>query len=322
MNIDQEQLETWLAEVELVSQKVKELSKKEVNIKEFDQKEEQLKKKREQKKNNDEDKERQHRLEEYEKKKQGRSGKGNEKNYLNFCKACFWEYELPTPECLRCQKPTQTQEERYNYLLKKVSEYKSDKAKKEERKKKWELWKKTEAMLWKKNTTNYSKWDYYVSDSDSEKDDDPVLPKNDPNFKALEQDINQRAKKRNEDRIKAENLKEQANLFMKQQDYKKAVEKYTEALEIVKDMKCLWTNRALAYIKLQKFSKAIDDCTRVIDYCDCFEEGFTKSREFAYKAFFRRALAKKEKKTIYNLYKMWKKQLNYIQKITKSPIKY
>lgn len=38
-------------------------------------------------------------------------------------------------------------------------------------------------MLWKKTSTNYSKWDNYTSESDSETEEaDPVLPKNDPNF--------------------------------------------------------------------------------------------------------------------------------------------
>lgn len=45
-------------------------------------------------------------------------------------------------------------------------------------------------MVWKKTSTNYSKWDYYTSESDSEPENsDPIVPKNDPNFKALEMDI-------------------------------------------------------------------------------------------------------------------------------------
>ena len=58
-----------------------------------------------------------------------------------------------------------------------------------------ELWKKTKSMLWKKTETNYSKWDYFTSSSDEEEEkSDPVLPKNDPNFIALEADIEKRAK--------------------------------------------------------------------------------------------------------------------------------
>ena len=39
------------------------------------------------------------------------------------------------------------------YLLEKVDLYKSNKVHREERKKKWELWKKTQAMLYNKQAT-------------------------------------------------------------------------------------------------------------------------------------------------------------------------
>ena len=37
-------------------------------------------------------------------------------------------------------------------------------------------------------------------------------------------------------------------------------------------MKSIYTNRALAYIKLKKFKKAINDCTNVIEYMEVFEK--------------------------------------------------
>jgi len=42
--------------------------------------------------------------------------------------------------------------------------------------------------MWKKNTTNYSKWEDYTS-SEEEIEGDPVVPKDDPNFRALEMDM-------------------------------------------------------------------------------------------------------------------------------------
>jgi tetratricopeptide (TPR) repeat protein len=83
---------------------------------------------------------------------------------------------------------------------------------------------------------------------------------------------------------------------MENADYEKAILWYSEALDIVKDMKSLYTNRALAFIKIGFFKKAIADCTRVLEYCECFEEGYVKSRELCFKAFLRRALALKERK--------------------------
>jgi tetratricopeptide (TPR) repeat protein len=44
---------------------------------------------------------------------------------------------------------------------------------------------------------------------------------------------------------------------MEEKNYKKAIEIYTEAIEIKRDFIALYTNRALAYIKLQKYDLAI-----------------------------------------------------------------
>lgn len=52
----------------------------------------------------------------------------------------------------------------------------------------------------------------------------------------------------------------------------------------------------MAYLKLKKFRKCISDCTRVIEYAECFEKGFTESRESCFKAFMRRGTALKERK--------------------------
>lgn len=40
-------------------------------------------------------------------------------------------------------------------------------------------------MLWKKTSNNYDKWEYFVSDSEEEQEQEPIVPKDDPNFKAL-----------------------------------------------------------------------------------------------------------------------------------------
>jgi tetratricopeptide (TPR) repeat protein len=83
---------------------------------------------------------------------------------------------------------------------------------------------------------------------------------------------------------------------MKRGLYKSAKHHYTEALENKKDMLALYTNRALCCLKLEEPEMAIDDCTRVLEYCEVFEEGYTKSKEskdLCYKAFMRRGQALK-----------------------------
>ena len=60
-------------------------------------------------------------------------------------------------------------------------------AKKKTRRAKWENWKKTQAMFYCKTSTNYSKWDMFESDTDSDKEEkEPIVPEHDPQFKAME----------------------------------------------------------------------------------------------------------------------------------------
>ena len=60
-------------------------------------------------------------------------------------------------------------------------------------------------------------------------------------------------------------------------------------------MKSIYTNQALAFIKLGKYKKAIADCTNVIEYMECFEKS-TDNKDVCFKAHLRRAVANKELK--------------------------
>jgi len=148
-----------------------------------------------------------------------------------------------------------------------VQEYKKRKDRRQERKHKWEMWKKTKQIFWKKTATDYSKWDYFTESEDeieaAEKNAKPVVPENDPQFKALEKDMNDRNSRMKADRKAANALKERANALMKKKDYYRAIEVYTEALDKNKQGKYLWTNRALAYLKFSKFEECENDCTRI-----------------------------------------------------------
>ena len=77
----------------------------------------------------------------------------------------------------------------------KAEEHKKKTARKKERRAKWENWKKTQEMFYKKTSTNYHKWDVFES-SEEEKnsaDEEPIVPEDDPQFKAMEQDFADRA---------------------------------------------------------------------------------------------------------------------------------
>ena len=81
-----------------------------------------------------------------------------------------------------------------------VDDYKSNKSQREQKRHKWEMFQKTQAAMWKKSSIDYNKkWDYFVEDSDQQPEKEPILPKNDPNFMAMEADMEQRKKRRMKD---------------------------------------------------------------------------------------------------------------------------
>ncbi|CAI2384675.1 unnamed protein product [Moneuplotes crassus] len=221
----------------------------------------------------------------------GRKGKGHKGEYKRFCTFCFTEYDIEIENCTHCSHETITKEERMQYLKEKLEEVKEKKRTKMERRAKWKNWVKTQAMFYKKTSTNYKKWDCYESDSTDSEDKEPIVPEHDPNFKAMEADMMDRKKKRLRDTKEANKLKEQGNARLKKGLYRTAEKDYTDALELKKDLLPLYTNRALARNKLEKWTGAIDDCTRVLEYCEVFEDGFERSKSLCYKALIRRAVA-------------------------------
>ncbi|XP_036114086.1 tetratricopeptide repeat protein 12 [Molossus molossus] len=77
---------------------------------------------------------------------------------------------------------------------------------------------------------------------------------------SVEKDAKERAKRRRENRVLADALKEKGNEAFARGAYETAVLCYSEGLEKLKDMKVLYTNRAQAYMKLGDYQKALVDC--------------------------------------------------------------
>lgn len=107
-------------------------------------------------------------------------------------------------------------------------------------------------MFYCKTSTNYRKWDVFESSETDEEDKEPIVPKDDPAFKAMERDFDDRHKRRKRDRKLAEELKTKGNECMKRGLYKSAKQHYSEAIEIKKDALMLYTNRALCCLKLEE----------------------------------------------------------------------
>jgi len=146
-------------------------------------------------------------------------------------------------------------------------------------------------MLHRKTSTNYRKWDYFESSEEEEEQPDFEPPDNDPNFKAMEQDIKERAARRKEGKRKAEELKEVANKFMAEGKYRNAIAKYEEAMQCKKDWMILYTNASLARLRLEEWDKVVEECGRVVEYYEVFEEELPPNRLTYFKALTRRGQA-------------------------------
>ncbi|KAM6334648.1 tetratricopeptide repeat protein 12 isoform 3-T3 [Alca torda] len=88
----------------------------------------------------------------------------------------------------------------------------------------------------------------------------------------LEKDAKERAKQRKRNEHLANALKEKGNDAFRKGDYVIAIQRYTEGLEKLKDKQELYTNRAQAYLKMQEYEKAIDDCEWALKSRQCYEK--------------------------------------------------
>jgi len=68
-----------------------------------------------------------------------------------------------------------------------------------------------------------------------------------------------------EEKEKAEVVKAEGNELMKTEEFQKAIEKYTEAIELDGSNQVFYCNRAAAYSKLNNHYSAVEDCKRAID---------------------------------------------------------
>mmetsp|Transcript_43703 Transcript_43703/g.100885 ORF Transcript_43703/g.100885 Transcript_43703/m.100885 type:complete len:1011 (+) Transcript_43703:57-3089(+) len=225
----------------------------------------------------------------------GIEGKGEGKNYKWWCRRCFVEYSIDLPEnrCSRCDQSDKmiTRDQRREELLEKVEDMKQEKVRHQWRKDKWLRWKKSQALLRRSRNINYKAWEYWEPDTDSEDEGEPIVPRENPEFVAMEADLISRRKKTAERAKTAKKCQERGNALMKEGDFIGAIEQYEEGLENNRSNKALWTNKALAEIKVFRWQEAVESCNKVIEYAEIFEEGFKKSADACFKAFTRRAVA-------------------------------
>lgn len=85
---------------------------------------------------------------------------------------------------------------------------------------------------------------------------------------SVERDAAHRAKERKEREAVAKNLRKLGNQAFHQEEYEKAINLYTKALDQIKDNYVVYNNRALSYIKIGLMKRAIIDCDFVLQKLD------------------------------------------------------
>ncbi|XP_043499420.1 tetratricopeptide repeat protein 12-like [Polistes fuscatus] len=110
-----------------------------------------------------------------------------------------------------------------------------------------------EELKIKTNRTVINKYSINESTSDPHKIGQEAF------MKSIEKDANERAADRKVRNERAETLKRIGNGAFKEGDYEKAVTYFTKAIEQRKDSTVLWNNRALSYMNLELFEKALHD---------------------------------------------------------------
>ena len=244
----------------------------------------------------------------FNKQRFGNPGPGTGDSYDWWCRGCFTEFtneafaaSAPshlheTPALLTCHKCNTnliSRECRSAELKEKVERLREQQAQRLMRKDRYNRWLKTKQIL-KQGTTDYHSWDLYEAPSDEEPP--PVLPKDDPNFRAMERDLDERLARQREKAKLALKHKENGNRYLAIGDLFNAIGEYKLGLEQQRDNKALWNNKALAELKMGRFSDAVESAGKVVQICEVFEDGFTKSSDAAFKALTRRGKAFKELK--------------------------
>lgn len=95
-------------------------------------------------------------------------------------------------------------------------------------------------------------------------------------------------------------------------EYEKAVSMYTKALDQVRDSPILYNNRALSYIRLSLYKRAIIDCDFVLNKLD---EKNLRAWLYRAKAYYSLDEKRLYDKSIQEAKKHHPKEINYIDKI-------
>eukprot|EP00656_Telonema_subtile_P038688 TRINITY_DN4390_c0_g2_i2.p1 TRINITY_DN4390_c0_g2~~TRINITY_DN4390_c0_g2_i2.p1 ORF type:complete len:807 (+),score=282.11 TRINITY_DN4390_c0_g2_i2:28-2421(+) len=137
------------------------------------------------------------------------------------------------------------------------------------RQERWELWKAAHPKYAKKYETNYDAWDKWEPIHEIEDNEENLMPdSNRPELKAMEEDIEKRARARKARIKEGTDLKDEGNRAFKEGRLQNAGELYGAALSSVPWLTSAFTNRALVYLKQGNFQGALNDCKEALAVAD------------------------------------------------------
>ena len=123
-------------------------------------------------------------------------------------------------------------------------------------------------------STDYTSWDKYDPETEMLKmdlDEQRIKRESNKIENTTKNEKNERKiqssdfANKTELKFEANREKEKGNEYFKAGEYNQALEHYTKAIEYCPDA-IMYTNRAIAYIKLNKHKKAIEDCDKALKY--------------------------------------------------------
>lgn len=77
-----------------------------------------------------------------------------------------------------------------------------------------------------------------------------------------------------EDKMKAEEMKEKANVFFKNEDYNQAITFYSQAIELNPYVAAYYGNRCLAYIRIECFGYALQDANKALEVDNSYVKAY------------------------------------------------
>ncbi|CAG7836624.1 unnamed protein product [Allacma fusca] len=101
-------------------------------------------------------------------------------------------------------------------------------------------------------------------------------------MKMVEKDANERAANRKMRKEKSDKLRDEGIQLFRQNNFPAALDRFSKALQWTKDSPLLYNNRALIYLRLKIYSKAIEDCDKALH----ISEANLKARLYKAKAYY------------------------------------